>query len=88
MKSLLYKKKEISFRVINRCYLMQTIRLIVLIQDTFSRMLDEADWLDEGTKISAKDKLYNMNLKVGYPDYIIDDEALDKDYDQVQNPIL
>ena len=67
---------------------MQTIRLIVLIQDTFSRMLDEADWLDEGTKISAKDKLYNMNLKVGYPDYIIDDEALDKDYDQVQNPIL
>lgn len=61
-----------------------TIRLIVLIQDTFSRMLDEADWLDEGTKISAKDKLYNMNLKVGYPDYIIDDEALDKDYDQIE----
>ena len=63
---------------------MQTIRLIVLIQDTFSGMLDEANWLDEGTKRSAKDKLHNMNLKVGYPDYIIDDEALDKDYDQVR----
>ena len=67
---------------------MQTIRLIVLIQDAFSRMLDEANWLDEGTKSSTKDKLHNMNLKIGYPDYIIDDEALDRDYDQVLYSIM
>ena len=62
---------------------LQTIDLIEQIQDAFGSMLDAANWLDEGTRLSAQDKLLNMNLRIGYPDYILDDDALDKDYQQV-----
>lgn len=46
-------------------------------------MLDTSDWLDYDTKLSAKEKLSNMNLKIGYPDYILDNSALDAEFDSV-----
>lgn len=46
-------------------------------------MLGAAVWLDDDTKRNARDKLTKMNLKVGYPDYILNDAALDYEYQDV-----
>lgn len=46
-------------------------------------MLNAAEWLDYDTKDQAKDKLNNMSLKVGYPDYILEEDLLNSDYEEV-----
>lgn len=53
------------------------------IHDVFSHILEVADWLDDGTKYNAKQKLHSMNYKVGYPDYILEKESLDAEYEEV-----
>lgn len=46
-------------------------------------MLHSAEWIDHETKDHAKEKLLQMDLKVGYPDYILEDGTLDSDYEEV-----
>lgn len=55
------------------------------MQDVFTYLLDSVDWLDFETKDQAKDKLLKMDLKVGYPDYILEDDLLNAEYDEVSN---
>ncbi|BFZ10851.1 hypothetical protein BsWGS_13890 [Bradybaena similaris] len=55
----------------------------VLIKDlrtSFSELLDENKWMSEETKKEAHAKLKEMRSKVGYPEYILDDERLNKLY--------
>lgn len=54
------------------------------MQDVFNGMLDTSDWLDYDTKIHAKEKLAYMNLKIGYPDYILDNSTLDSEFEEVK----
>ena len=62
----------------------QTTQLIAEVQDVFNGMLDTSDWLDYDTKIHAKEKLAYMNLKIGYPDYILDNSTLDSEFEEVK----
>lgn len=48
-------------------------------------MLQEADWLDYETKQSAIDKLQDINLKIGHPNYVLNDTAMDALYEDVRN---
>ena len=53
------------------------------MQQVFLHLLNDIDWLDYETKEQAKNKLLNMNFRVGYPDYILEDDLLNADYDEV-----
>lgn len=64
----------------------QTIALIYEIQSIFLNILNSVEWLDYETKDHAKEKLMKMNVKVGYPDYILENHALDSDYEEVICP--
>lgn len=57
------------------------------MQDVFTHLLDTVDWLDFETKDQAKDKILKMDLKVGYPDYILEDDLLNADYDEVSTVV-
>lgn len=49
----------------------------------FIKNLDTLAWLDEPTKAKMKEKASGISYKVGYPDWIIDPQALDKYYEKV-----
>ena len=57
--------------------------MIAEVRDVFEEMLDAAKWLDYDTRSHAKEKMANMGLKIGYPDYIVDDDLLDSQYEGV-----
>jgi len=46
-------------------------RALVLVnnlQKTLEKRIDNLDWMSDSTKIKAKEKLYAINKKIGYPD--------------------
>ena len=57
--------------------------MIAEVRDEFEAIIDAAKWLDYDTRTHAKEKMANMGLKIGYPDYIIEDELLDAQYEGV-----
>lgn len=57
--------------------------MIAEVRDVFEEMLDAAKWLDYDTRNQAKIKVSNMSLKIGYPTYILEDELLDAQYEEV-----
>jgi len=57
--------------------------MIAEVRDVFEEMLDAAKWLDYDTRNHAKEKMANMGLKIGYPDYIVEDDLLDSQYEGV-----
>ncbi|CAJ0920091.1 unnamed protein product, partial [Mesorhabditis belari] len=54
-----------------------TMDMIDDLQEAFSAMLVQNDWMDQGTKKVAQEKASAMLRLIGYPDFILDDEELD-----------
>ena len=51
----------------------------------FKSLVDDASWMDEDTKILAREKAESMVSKIGYPDWMKDSTALEKYYEGVQH---
>jgi membrane metallo-endopeptidase-like protein 1 len=54
------------------------------IRAAFIELLDEVTWLDNNTRTVARQKAAAMTENIGYPDYILNNTALDKDYEDVR----
>lgn len=54
--------------------------MIAYIKLAFRSLLDEVDWMDATTKISAKVKIEAMTENVAYPEWIKDKASLEAYY--------
>ncbi len=54
------------------------------IKLAFTERLREIPWMDEETKLQALDKANAITDMIGYPDYILDDNALDEKYSRLE----
>lgn len=50
---------------------------------SFYKMLNETTWMDDETKLEAKEKLEAMKLVIGYPDYLLNQSLLNERYKSV-----
>lgn len=57
--------------------------MIKRIKESFREILMEVPWLDDSTKKVAKEKADDIKEKIGYPDYIMNDTALNLDYEGI-----
>lgn len=57
-----------------------TLAMTHELQESFREILDETTWLDNETKSLAESKVNRMSLKIGYPDYILEEEKLNEKY--------
>ncbi|XP_007900582.1 endothelin-converting enzyme-like 1 [Callorhinchus milii] len=55
-------------------------QLIKDVKHAFDRRLEELDWMDAETKKAAEAKLRYMMVMVGYPDFLLINEAVDNEY--------
>uniref|UniRef100_A0A8C3YV68 Endothelin converting enzyme like 1 n=1 Tax=Catagonus wagneri TaxID=51154 RepID=A0A8C3YV68_9CETA len=61
-----------------------TPRVQQLVEDIkyiLGQRLEELDWMDAETKAAARAKLQYMMVMVGYPDFLLKPEAVDKEYE-------
>ncbi|CAI4221414.1 unnamed protein product [Auanema sp. JU1783] len=58
----------------------QVEEMISLIMEAFVDLLVSEDWLTKETKEYAKQKVHTMKQKIGYPDYLNDSAAVDREY--------
>ncbi|KAM8999712.1 endothelin-converting enzyme-like 1 isoform 3-T4 [Sarcophilus harrisii] len=56
-------------------------QLVEDIKHILGQRLDELDWMDKETKAAARAKLQYMMVMVGYPDFLLKPEAIDKEYE-------
>ncbi|XP_064642205.1 neprilysin-1-like [Lineus longissimus] len=57
--------------------------MIENIRAAFNEFLDENDWMDDVTKKAAKEKAAVLLPRVAYPDFIMNDTALDEKYEDI-----
>jgi len=55
-------------------------RMVEFVRSSYKNILDEKDWLDQGTRERALAKLNKMTVNVGYPLWIKDDVRLQAEY--------
>jgi len=53
------------------------------LRQAFISMIDEATWMDEATKMAAREKAAAMKQFLAYPDWIKNSTALDYHYQEV-----
>ena len=53
------------------------------IRDAFSELLERIDWMDDNTKNVAREKVASIAEKIGYPEYIFNDTAINLYYEGV-----
>ena len=53
------------------------------IRQAFNDLLAENEWMDDQTRAVAKEKANAIKERIGYPDYIIVPELLDKKIENV-----
>lgn len=58
------------------------------LRAAFKEMLEENDWMDDATRSYAKLKADQMIALIAYPDFILNDTALDEYYDKVSPSLL
>ena len=58
----------------------QAENMIRLITEAFKRGLVEADWMDDMTRAEAEKKAEKITNMIGFPDYIINNTALEEKY--------
>nr|CAH7747660.1 unnamed protein product [Callosobruchus chinensis] len=63
---------------------MDTTEITKALSESFKATLLENDWLDNNTKEYARMKLDHMDLKIGYPDFILDATQLSQRYYDVE----
>ncbi|XP_058389201.1 endothelin-converting enzyme-like 1 [Diceros bicornis minor] len=56
-------------------------QLVEDIKYILGQRLEELDWMDAETKAAAQAKLQYMMVMVGYPDFLLKPEAVDKEYE-------
>ncbi|XP_078521517.1 endothelin-converting enzyme-like 1 [Lissotriton helveticus] len=56
-------------------------KLVEDIKHILDQRLDELDWMDKETKSAARAKLQYMMVMIGYPDFLLKAEAIDKEYE-------
>lgn len=61
----------------------QTQAMVGYLKIAVKSLIDKADWMDGLTKQAAKRKLDAMRQFVGYPDWILNQTALDDYYQGV-----
>lgn len=59
--------------------------MIADLQDAFDEMIVESEWMDEGTKGKALNKVEKMITLLGYPDFCNDTIHVDKYYENVRS---
>lgn len=57
-----------------------TLTMTHELQEAFLEILNGTKWIDNSTKVLAADKVNAMSLRIGYPDYILDQVDLDEKY--------
>ena len=57
------------------------------IQESFLEILKETNWIDDETKGLASDKVKEMMLRIGYPDFILVPDQLNEKIKDVGNDI-
>ena len=55
------------------------------IRDAFNELLEEIDWMDDKTRSVAREKAAAIAEKIGYPEYIMNDTAINVDYEGVRS---
>ena len=65
----------------------QAVQMIESIRDEFMTIVDECDWMDAETREDAKRKARNMEVYMGFPEYILDPVQLDKEYEHVSGVV-
>ncbi|XP_067658892.1 membrane metallo-endopeptidase-like 1 isoform X2 [Haliotis asinina] len=55
--------------------------MIANLRASFKSLLDELDWMDEDTKVVARDKADAINPKIGYPNDILNNTLLNMLYE-------
>ncbi|KAF1401061.1 Endothelin-converting enzyme-like 1, partial [Spheniscus magellanicus] len=61
-------------------------QLVEDIKYILDQRLDELDWMDEETRRAARAKLRYMMVMIGYPDFLLKPEAIDKEYEARGGP--
>lgn len=61
----------------------QAENMIKLITEAFKRGLVEADWMDDMTREEAEKKAEKITNMIGFPDYIINNTALEEKYHEL-----
>ena len=61
----------------------QAENMIRLITEAFKRGLVEADWMDDMTRAEAEKKAEKITNMIGFPDYIINNTALEEKYQEL-----
>ena len=61
----------------------QTEEMIRHLKVAFSSLVDEADWMDDQTKIQAREKAAAMKQFLAYPDWVHNKTALEMAYEGV-----
>ncbi|KAG8515583.1 Endothelin-converting enzyme-like 1 [Galemys pyrenaicus] len=56
-------------------------QLVEDIKSILGQRLEELDWMDAETKAAARAKLQYMMVMVGYPDFLLRPEAVDREYE-------
>ncbi|XP_030072128.1 endothelin-converting enzyme-like 1 [Microcaecilia unicolor] len=56
-------------------------QLVEDIKHILDQRLDELDWMDNETKAAARAKLQYMMVMIGYPDFLLKPDSIDKEYD-------
>ncbi|CAC5418805.1 MMEL1 [Mytilus coruscus] len=60
-----------------------TLQLIGNLLESFHELLDHADWMDDATRVVAREKADFIQKKIGYQDDIMDDEILNEIYQNI-----
>lgn len=61
----------------------QAEKMIKLITEAFKEGLVEADWMDNETRVEAERKAEKITNMIGFPDYIINNTALEQKYENL-----
>ncbi|XP_058043306.1 endothelin-converting enzyme-like 1 [Ahaetulla prasina] len=56
-------------------------QLVEDIKHILDRRLEELEWMDEETRTAARAKLKHMMVMIGYPDFLLNPGAVDKEYE-------
>lgn len=76
----LYAKKNFTYTSAAK---MEVEGMVKKIKSAFGEALEDAKWMDENTKMSAKKKLTAMTAKIGYPTWLLNTTTLQDLYQYV-----
>lgn len=54
------------------------------IRKEFEKILKQVPWMDDETRVAALNKVHAMSTHIGYPDEIMDDQKIEKYYENLE----